>query len=73
MFFSEKFKKFRNFAPMELPKDPFMLYSAVNIKLRDEYPSLQALCSDLDISESDLTSRLEEAGFTYLPEINQFR
>lgn len=58
---------------MELPNDPFMLYSAINMKLRDEYPSLQELCSDLDISESDLTSRLEAAGFSYLPEINQFR
>ncbi|MDE6535311.1 MAG: DUF4250 domain-containing protein [Muribaculaceae bacterium] len=58
---------------MELPNDPFMLYSAINMKLRDEYPSLHALCSDLNISESELTSRLETAGFSYLPEINQFR
>ncbi|MDE6262747.1 MAG: DUF4250 domain-containing protein, partial [Muribaculaceae bacterium] len=31
---------------MEMPNDPFMLYSAINMKLRDEYPSLRALCSD---------------------------
>ncbi|MDE6262165.1 MAG: DUF4250 family protein, partial [Muribaculaceae bacterium] len=29
--------------------------------------------SDLDIDESELTARLEAAGFTYMPEINQFR
>lgn len=50
-----------------------MLYSAINMKLRDEYPSLEALCSDLNISESELTERLAAAGFTYLPEANQFR
>ena len=58
---------------MEMPNDPFMLYSAINMKLRDEYPSLRALCSDLDIDESELTARLEAAGFTFMPEINQFR
>ena len=31
-----------------LPKDPVMLLSAVNMKLRDEYASLDALCDDLD-------------------------
>ena len=32
-----------------LPKDPMMLMSVVNTKLRDVYPSLDALCDDLDI------------------------
>ena len=28
---------------MELPKDPMMLFSFINMKLRDYYPSLDAL------------------------------
>ena len=31
---------------MELPKDPMMLFSFINMKLRDYYPSLDALCAD---------------------------
>lgn len=33
-----------------LPRDPFMLLSYVNIKLRDEYPSLDNLCASLDVN-----------------------
>ena len=33
---------------MALPSDPIMLLSVVNLKLRDFYPSLDALCDDLD-------------------------
>lgn len=56
-----------------LPSDPFMLYSFVNMKLRDAYSSLDALCSDLGIDCSDLERRLHGAGFDYMPEANQFR
>lgn len=66
-------KKIRNFALMNLPSDPIMLYSAVNMKLRDQYATLAALCDDLDISEDDLRGRLSAAGFTYSPTLNQFR
>ena len=31
-----------------LPNDPMMLLSFVNMKLRDQYGSLEALCEDLD-------------------------
>ncbi len=58
---------------MNLPSDPIMLYSAVNMKLRDQYPTLDALCDDLDISRADLESTLASAGFTYSPTLNQFR
>ncbi|MEE3494717.1 MAG: DUF4250 domain-containing protein [Butyrivibrio sp.] len=30
-----------------LPKDPVMLLSYMNMKLRDNYSSLEALCDDL--------------------------
>lgn len=58
---------------MKLPKDPVMLYSIVNMKLRDAYPSLDELCDSMNVDKADLESRLKEAGFTYHPENNQFR
>ena len=57
----------------QLPTDPFMLLSVVNTRLRDEYASLDELCAALGIVPQELASRLEAAGFTYMPEINQFR
>lgn len=56
-----------------LPKDPFMLLSFVNMKLRDEYGSLDELCAALDVNRQELESVLSAAGFDYLPEVNQFR
>ena len=35
-----------------VPKDPVMLLSFINLKLRDFYPSLAALCDDLDIDRA---------------------
>ena len=55
-----------------LPKDPYMLLSAVNMKLRDDYPDLDELCAALDIDRDDLVSRLHEAGFDYDPANNRF-
>ena len=56
-----------------LPKDPIMLMSFLNTKLRDRYDSLEALCDDLELNRDELTGRLHEAGFDYDPERNQFR
>lgn len=58
---------------MSLPNDPYMLLSTVNMKLRDDYPSLDELCASLDVDRAALESKLASAGFTYMPEINQFR
>lgn len=57
----------------QLPQDPVMLMSVINTRLRDNYTSLQELCYDLHITTQDIESRLHAAGFTYIPEINQFR
>jgi hypothetical protein len=56
----------------ELPQDPMMLYSAVNMKLRDRYNSLDELCEDLDIDRADLEHRLAEVGFEYSVKDNKF-
>lgn len=57
---------------MELPNDPMMLFSVVNMKLRDTYPSLDKLCDDLHISKNSLVDKLKEAGFEYSSEHNKF-
>ena len=50
---------------LELPKDPMMLMSVINMKLRDFYSDLDALCEDLDIDRNDLEKTLSAAGFEY--------
>lgn len=56
-----------------LPKDPVMLMSLINTKLRDVYFSLDELCEDMDISKTELIEMLGKAGFSYDPETNQFK
>lgn len=55
-----------------LPKDPFMLLSMINMKLRDQYPSLDALCDDLDVSKAEIEETLEKAGYIYSRDQNAF-
>lgn len=58
---------------MTIPKDPNILVSMVNMKLRDgDYDSLSDLCLSLGIDEQDLQKRLSEAGFNYNPATRQF-
>lgn len=55
-----------------LPKDPVMLLSMINMKLRDFYPSIQDLCEDLQIDRKDLEERLAAIDYAYDPDSNQF-
>ena len=57
---------------MNLPNDPMMLMSVINMKLRDFYEDLDALCDDLDINRQELEDRLGNAGFEYSSENNRF-
>ena len=57
----------------KLPSDPYMLLSIVNMKLRDNYESLDALCDDLGIVPSDIIRPLAAVGFTYDAEHNSFK
>ena len=57
---------------MALPNDPIMLLSMVNLKLRDFYKNLDALCEDLDADKADLCAKLAAAGYEYDPARNQF-
>ena len=56
-----------------LPKDPNMLYSYINMMLRDRYSSLEEFCTVNDADIDEVTDILREAGYTYNPELNQFR
>ena len=56
----------------DLPRDPFMLMSLINMKLRDYYSSLDALCEDMNIEKEVLTTTLGSIGLEYNPETNKF-
>lgn len=56
-----------------LPENPDMLASYLNLKLRDEYSSLDSLCEDMDVSKSELIDKLKSAGYRYDDNNNAFR
>lgn len=55
-----------------IPNDPVMLLSFVNMKLRDHYSTLEAMCDDLDISSLEIVEKLEKIDYHYDKEKNQF-
>ena len=57
---------------MKLPEDPMMLYSFINMKLRDFYPSLDALGEDMNVEKEVIVRTLKRVGFEYNPERNRF-
>lgn len=57
---------------MMIPDDPVMLLSFVNLKLRDYYGSLSALCDDLDADRAEIVSKLAKIDYHYDEEKNQF-
>lgn len=55
-----------------IPKDPIMLLSFVNLKLRDYYANLDEMCQDLDIDKQKLIDKMNGIQYQYSPERNQF-
>ena len=55
-----------------IPKDPVMLLSYVNLKLRDFYDNLDALCEDLDADRDEIVGKLSGIDYHYDEEKNQF-
>nr|WP_307990534.1 DUF4250 domain-containing protein [uncultured Niameybacter sp.] len=53
-------------------KDPYMMLSIVNMKLRDECNSLEELCKSYDIDMEELLGRMDAIGYSYKESINQF-
>ena len=58
---------------MSLSKDPMILLSFVNTKLRDEFTDLEEFCKEEDISIESLKEQLESIGFQYNETIRQFK
>ena len=56
----------------KLPGDPVILLGVVNTKLRDFYPSLEALCDDMHIDRKELSDRLDLIDYAYDAGRNQF-
>lgn len=55
-----------------IPKDPVMLLSFINLKLRDYYKNLEDCCDDLDIDMAELTEKLAAIDYRYDSGKNQF-
>lgn len=55
-----------------VPKDPVMLLSFVNLKLRDYYNNLDALCEDLDVDRQEISEKLASIHYHYDEGKNQF-
>ena len=57
---------------MTLPKDPVMLLSLINTKLRDFNSSLDDFCKENDLNEDEVKEKLEMIDYHYNEERNQF-
>ena len=55
-----------------LPNDPYILFSYINTKLRDFYPSLDELCKAEMCDRNTITEKLAAAGFVYDCDTNRF-
>lgn len=55
-----------------LPKDPMILLSYINTKLRDDYASLDALCDDLQTDRAEIENILSAIDYQYSAELNKF-
>lgn len=56
-----------------LPREPHLMLSIINLKLRDYYSSLEELCDDLEDDPDEIKTILEQIGYYYQPVENQFK
>lgn len=57
---------------MTLPKDPVMLLSLINTKLRDFNSSLDDFCKENNLNEDEIKEKLEMIDYHYNEDRNQF-
>ena len=50
-----------------------MLFSIINMKLRDNDMNLSELCDDLNVSEDEIKNKLHEIGFNYDESTRRFK
>lgn len=55
-----------------IPNDPMMLLSFLNMKLRDFYPDLNALCQDLELDKDAIVDKLAAINYHYDESLNRF-
>ena len=55
-----------------IPKDTVMLLSYLNLKLRDYYGSLDALCEDLELNKEEILETMGRIDYRYDEESNRF-
>ena len=55
-----------------LPNDPYILFSAINMKLRDGGLTLDELCEEEDISVEEVIEKLAEIGYIYDEKARKF-
>lgn len=55
-----------------MPKDPVMLLSYINLKLRDYYSNLDDFCSAENCDKEDIIKSLAQIDYSYNPDTNQF-
>ncbi len=55
-----------------LPSDPVILLGVVNTKLRDFYPTLDALCEDLGEDKDKICQKLKMIDYVYDKKLNKF-
>ena len=49
----------------KFPKDPFMLLSFINMRLRDTYPTMEELCKALDADREEIDAKLASIDYEY--------
>ncbi len=57
---------------MSLPKDPVMLLSYVNTKLRDNYLTLDDFIKAENLSYTELSNKLNSINYFYDEKLNKF-
>ena len=57
---------------MSLPKDPVMLLSVVNTKIRDFYPNLEELAKAEGITVEEIENKLKAINYVYDESQNKF-
>ncbi len=58
---------------MAIPRDPIILLSYVNLKLRDYYDSLDEFCNSMGVDKTELIDKLAAIDYRYDSVANQFR
>lgn len=56
-----------------IPSDPVMLLSFLNLKLRDQYKSLEELCEELSLNATELQNKMASIDYYYEEKSNQFK